>query len=226
MSFIQNVDGFKYAQIFIRDKKFLVSKIVYLNNGFLSHKVLIEDIFSSSGLNYKLGQFSSENDKKFKSRLDASVFTKTGKKYDGKLEMFSKQHLFLQTNQNYLSANSSSFSYKIPVWNVDSLMIPVKRNLGPYLLYGASGGFIIGFIAGYARFDDDWGTKKEFKWLAIGGIGAGIGLLFGWIIGETALQDILTINFSSQYDVVKLKEHSAYYFQQDKSVEEKYVEIK
>ena len=55
--------------------------------------------------------------------------------------------------------------------------------------------------------------------------GAGIGALLGWLIGESMPPDFINIRFNTPYDVTKLKDYSAYYFQYDKFLEEKYVEL-
>ena len=69
------------------------------------------------------------------------------------------------------------------------------------------------------------GIKKETKWLISGAIGAGIGLLLGWLIGESIPPDIITINFNSPYDITKLKDHTAYYFGYGEILGEKYVVV-
>lgn len=221
----KDIDEYKYSQLFLRDEKYLISKITCSNNGILSDTVLVDDISKFSELNYNLSRFKLENDKKFKSSLDASIFTKTGNTYDGKLEMFSKKYLYLNSDFNYYTGSSSPFKFKTPVSRVDSLMIAVKPSVLPYVGYGALGGFGIGLIAGIVTFDDDWGASKELKWLLSGAIGTGIGLLLGWLIGESITPDIITIKFNSPYDITKLSDHTAYYYNYDKSMEEKYVEF-
>ncbi len=222
----QEIEGFEYVQLFLRDKKSLVSKIRLSKNEIFSDTAIVEDISRLNELHLELTKFKMENDEKFANPPDASVFTNAGNNYDGKLEMFSKGHLFLYSDLNYLSGNSSPFNFKIRVTSLDSLMVSVKQSVGQYVGYGAGAGFLIGFIAGYASFDDDWGAKKEVKWLISSGIGAGIGLLLGLLISESIPPDMVTINFNSPYDVIKLSDHSAYYFGYDKTLEEKYIEMK
>jgi len=223
----QDIEGYKYAQLFLRDKKYLVSKITYLNNGILSDTVLIDDISKFSELNYNLSRFEIENDKKFESPLDASVFTNAGNNYDGKLEMFSKRHLFLYSDLNYLTGNSSPFNYKVPVSRTDSLMISVKPSLGPYIGYGALGGVGLGLAA--ALFWINTANLREGYEIYVVGtttlVGAAVGVLVGWIIGETVPPDIINIQFNMPYDITKLRNHSAYYFRYEDSLEQRYIEI-
>ena len=161
-----------------------------------------------------------KNDNRLESPLETTIFTATGSQYNGKLDMFSKKYLFLSEDVN------QPYKYKTSVLQVDSLLIPEKQNVGKYILYGAAGGFVLGFFAGYATFDDDWALPKESKWLITGAIGAGVGFLLGWLIGESLPPDILTVTFNSPNDILKLKEHSAYYYQRNTSIEEQYIEVK
>jgi len=223
--FYEDIDGYKYAQLFLRDRKYLISKITYSNNGIINDTVLVESMSKLYKFKKNMSRFKIENESKFESPVDASVFTNAGNNYDGKLEMFSKKYLYLNSDLNYVSGNSSPFNFKIPITRLDSLMVPVKQSVGPYLIYGSAGGYILGFIVGLATFDDDWGLKKELKWFISGAIGAGVGLLLGWLIGESIPPDILTIKFNSPYDVAKLRDHTAYYYRYDKALGEKYIEI-
>ena len=202
-----------------------MSKITYLDDGILRDTLIIEDYHQLYFLRQNVSKILMENDNKLKSPSDASMFTNTGAKYDGKFEMFSKKYLYLNSDFNYLNANSSGFDYKIPFSLVDSIQIAVKSNDGPYVEYGALGGFVLGLIAGIANFNDDAGADKEIKWVITGGIGAIVGGLLGWLIGESLPPDIVNIRFNTPDDVIKLKDYSAYYFQYNKALEEKYVEL-
>jgi len=220
-----DVNGYKYVQLFKRDGEFLVSKITYLDDGILRDTLIIEDYYQLYFLRQNVTKILMGNDKKLNSPLDASVFTNTGAQYDGRFEMFSKRYLYLNSDFNYLKDNSSAFDYKTPFLIVDSIQIAVKSNDGPYVEYGALGGFALGLIAGIATFNDDMGADKEIKWVVTGGIGAIVGGLLGWLIGESLPPDIVNIRFNTPYDVTKLKDYSAYYFQYNKTLEEKYVEL-
>ena len=124
-----------------------------------------------------------------------------------------------------LSDEYSPFYFKSSVEKIDSMMIPIEKNLLPYIGGGAFIGFLGGFAIGKSIFEDDMGAKKETKWMAIGGIGALVGALFGWVISEAIPNDYITIQFNTPYDVTKLKDYSAYYFQYNKDIEDKYAEL-
>jgi hypothetical protein len=220
-----DIEGYKYAQLFNRDDEFLVSNITYVIDGLIRDTLLINDFHQLYLLRQTLSKFISENDKKLDSPLNAILFTKSGNSYNGKLQLFCKKYLYLSSDFNYLTENSSGFDYKTPFSHVDSIQIAIKSNVGAYAGYGALGGFALGFIAGIATFNDDWGAKKEVKWLVTGAIGAGTGFLIGWLIGELMPPDFVNIRFNTPYDVTKLKDYSAYYFQYNKAIEDKYVEL-
>lgn len=220
----KDIDCFSYAQIFSRDKKFLISKISCVTDGSYTDSVIVEDISKYSDMRLKLNQFSMKNDKMLESPINAWVFTSEANKYEGKLNMFSKKFLYLSSNISYSTGEQMPFFFKASVEKIDSLMIPQEKNLLLYIGGGAFVGFLGGFFIGTATFEDDWGTNKEVKWMATGGIGALVGALLGWIIGESIPNDYITIRFNSPSDVTKLKDYSAYYFRYDKSVEDMYVE--
>ncbi|MBE0571504.1 MAG: hypothetical protein IH618_08170 [Ignavibacteriaceae bacterium] len=222
----QDVDEYKYAQLFSRDGEFLVSKITYLDDGILRDTLTIEDYHQLYFLRQNVSKIIMENDKKLNSPLDASVFTNTGAQYDGRFEMFSKKYLYLNSDFNYLTGNSSGLDFKTSFSHVDSIQIAIEPNVGPYVGYGALGGFALGFIAGIATFNDDWALQKETKWTIFGAFGAVTGFLLGWLIGESVPPDLVNIRFNTPNDVVKLKDYSAYYFQYNKTLEEGYLELK
>ena len=221
-----DVEGFNYAKIFSRNNKFLVSEISYFNNGFSVDTVIIENISKLSEMRIKINQFAMQNDKRLKSSIDVSVFSSSSRRYDGQLKMFSKKFLYLYSDKNYLSDKYSSFYFKSSFENIDSMMIPIEKNLLPYIGGGAFIGFLGGFAIGKSIFEDDMGANKETKWMATGGIGAIAGALLGWIIGAAIPNNYITIKFNSPYEVTKLKDYSGYYYRYDKSIEEKYVELK
>ncbi len=221
-----DIDGFQDAQLFVRNDKNFVSKINYKDEGLLKRKILVESISAFHDLKNRMSQFKIENDHKYELPLPTSVFTRSGSQFDGRLKMFSKIYLYVNSDTEYGENERSPIKFKVAFSKIDSLSIPVKQSTGKYLLYGVGGGTILGFIIGYATFDDDWGLPKESKWLISGAIGAGIGFLFGWLIGESLPPNILTITFNYPTDILKLKEYSAYYYQKNRSIEEQYVEMK
>jgi len=221
----QNIDGYEYAQLYSRDKNILVSKIVCTSNSLSYDTLLIQDITNLSDMRSKLSLFIVENDKRFDSPPEVFIFTSSGNSYEGKLDMFSKQFFFLTSNTNYVSEKNSSFKFKTPIANVDSVMIGMKKNMLPYVGGGAFLGFLSGFLIGTATFEDDMGADKEVKWAVSGAIGALVGTFLGWLIGESVPNDYQTIQLYNRDSIIKLKDFAAYDFQYNKSSKEKYVEV-
>ena len=224
------IEGFKYAQLFNRNKKFLVSKINYVNiDGIENVFTKIEDYIKLAEIRNQIYQVQKENiDKK---PISATIRMITGNSCMGKLKMFSKRHLYLDVNEYPENEGTNNSKYKIPIKRIDFITIKqekgFEKNL-PYIGYSMLGGGALGFVIGLSN-DDYWDMLSPFERGGITGlIGLGIGAFVGIIIGEIVEEPFIdmTITFNSANDILKLKEYSAYYFQQDKSVEEKYVEIK
>lgn len=222
-----DIEGFKHAQLFNRDNKFLISRITFLNNSILRDTLLVEDYHQLYFLRQHLTKFKLENDKKSEFPLTVSLFTKSGKDYNGRLQCFSKKYLYLNSDVNYLTDSPSTFNFQTPISKIDSMQISVNRGIGPYLGYGALGGAALGAAVGIYWINNVNFWKGYGKYIV--GIttltGAGIGLLLGWLVESTLSPDILIVRFNSPYDIVKLKEYSTYYFQYDKSLVGKYLEI-
>ena len=220
-----DIDGFEYAQLFSRDRKYLISKVSFSSYDRFVDTVIVENISRLFELHSQLLQFEIDNDKKFESPPDATVFTNSGNNFDGRLEIFSKKFLYLQSDLNYFTNSSSPFRFKTPITKVDSLSITVKKNMFPYVGGGALVGFLGGFIIGTATAKTDWPFKKEVTWFITGGIGLATGALIGWLIGESLPPDFVNIRFNTPYDITKLKDYSAFYFHYNKAIEDNYVEL-
>ena len=224
-----DIGCYKYAQLFERDKKFLVTKITCLDDGKSRDTLLVNDYHELYLLRKQISSFMVENDKRFESPADVSVFTKSGNKYDGKLEMFSKNYLFLYSDLKDITDKTSPFRNRIPFSKVDSLTIQgLKPDVGSYIGYGALGGAGLGLGIGLYWINTE--NFREGYGIYIVGIttlvGAGVGALIGWLIGESLPPDFVNIRFNTPYDVIKLKEYSSYYSGFDYSLEEKYLELK
>lgn len=224
----RDFDDYKYAQLYLRDNKLFVSKI-YSKYGKVRDKVLVEDISEFEDSQMKLYQIILDNEKKFQSPLNASVFIDNGHNYNGKLEMFSKKFLYFNSEMDYLTGDSSPFKFKTQLQKVDSLRIQAKKpNLLPYIGYGALGGAAIGAVIGVYWANNYENLYEDHDKYLIGIsslVGAVIGVFVGYIINTTAPLEFITIRFTSPNDILKLKDYSPYYFNYRKSLEESYVEL-
>lgn len=223
----KDFDKFKYAQIYSRNNKFFVSKITHSKYGKARDKVLVEDISKFKELQMELDQIILENEKKFQSPLNASIFLHNGHSYTAKLEMFSKKYLYFNSDIDYLTGNSSPFRFKTSLKQVDSLKLQAKKpNLLPYVGYGSLIGAGIGALTGVILISSESWMVSDGA--ILGGatlIGWGVGALIGLVIGSVTPTEFITIKFNSPNDILKLKNYSAYYFNYRKSLEESYVEL-
>ena len=231
-----DIEGFKYAQLFIRNNQSLVSKITCLENGIEKRLSLMENISKLSKINSKLYKLEEENINKSENPPEASLSIRNENILNGKLKMFSKKYLFLDSKVDNSNYESQLSYYKVPLTQVNYLHLTqengFEKNL-KYIGYGALGGGALGFLIGYAADDNGqlsgWEMLDDFERAAVAGlIGIGVGALVGLIIGEIAepFYSEFTITFNSPNDILKLKEYSAYYYQQDKTLEEQYIEVK
>lgn len=224
----QDFDDYKYAQLFLRDNKFFVSKI-YSDYGKVRDKVLVEDISKLKDLQMKLYQIILDNERKFQSPLNASVFTDNGQNYNGKLEMFSKKYLYFNSEMDYLTGNSSPFRFKTSLQKIDSLKLQAKKpNLLPYVGYGALSGAAIGIAIGvyWANNYENLYEGHDKYLIGISGlVVAGIGAFIGYIINTSVPKDFISIKINSTNDLINLRDYAPYYFNYRKSLEESYVEL-
>ena len=224
----KDFDDYKYAQLFLRDNKFFISKI-YSQYGKVRDKVLVEDISEFKDLQIKLYQIILDNEKKFQSPLNTSVFIVDGHNYNCKLEMFSKKYLYFNSEIDYLTGNSSAFRFKTPLQKVDSLRIQAQKpNLLPYVGYGGLGGAAIGVLIGvyWANNYENLYEGHDKYLIGISGLaGAGIGAFVGYIVNTIVPKDFISIKINSTNDLIYLKDYAPYYFNYRKSLEESYVEL-
>ena len=224
----RDFDDYKYAQLFLRDNKFFVSKI-YSKYGKVRDKVLVEDISEFKDLQMKLYQIILDNEKKYQSPLNASVFIVNGHNYNGKLEMFSKKYLYFNSEIDYLTGDSSPFKFKTPLQKIDSLRIQAKKpNLLPYVGYGALGGAAIGVAIGVywaSNYENLYEGHDKYLIGISGLVGAGIGAFVGYIIYTAVPKDFISIKINSTNDLINLKDYAPYYFNYRKSLEESYMEL-
>lgn len=224
----RDFEDYKYAQLFLRDNKFFVSKI-YSNYGKVRDKVLVEDISEFKDLQMKLYQIILDNEEKFQSPSNASILLDNGNGYNGKLEMFSKKYLYFNSDIDYLTENSSPFKFKTLVTKVDSLRIQAKKpNLLPYVGYGALSGAAIGVAIGvyWANNYENLYEGHDKYLIGISGlVVAGIGAFIGYIINTSVPKDFISIKINSTNDLINLKDYAPYYFNYRKSLEESYMEL-
>ena len=89
------IEGYEYAMVFIRNNEELISRVTFSENGILKDTVLINDLSILENTRSKIEQIEKEYDKKIELLHDVKVTTNDDKTYEGVLDGFSKNHLYL-----------------------------------------------------------------------------------------------------------------------------------
>jgi len=136
------IKGFDYAIFYIREKKLLISDVTYQINGDSRDTTIKEGLYRLGILRKEIAQnrmlHSEENNKP----QWVTILSLTGNKYQGNLEMYNENYLYLNTPYQF------SY-YKISSSSVESISISGESKILPALGVGISIGFIIGTIIGY-----------------------------------------------------------------------------
>lgn len=215
----QNVDGFEYAVFYIRDNKELISKVTSKLERVNKDTLFIQNISVLENVRLKIKKIDGENNKKLESPREVIVFAKDENQYKGLLEMFSKENLYL------ISAEQSDYRYKIPISNVERIVLPGESNVLSTLGIGALIGAGVGALIGLAASDDGGFITKEGQ-VAAGGIFFGlIGAIIGLVSGLVSSESDLEIHIKKDSDILMLKNIAYYYFIYNETREKKYVEI-
>ena len=229
------IDGYEYSTVYININKKLISKITFLENGILRDTILINDLSVLQNTRLKMEEIENEFDKKIKSLREVDVTMKNKREFGGTLKGISKNYLFLQSSYNYLTNHESKFNYRIPLSEVDRVLIKGESNYLSPVLWGAGIGFATGILApiGFSvifqeSIDSDSEPEVEFSsellpaGLICAVLGAGIGYIIGWLTSENDLP----IKFASDRSVLRLKDYAHYNFRDLKKINEEYQEIK
>jgi len=220
----QNIEGFEYAVFYIRDNKYLVSKVTYFLEGSLRDTTFIQILSALLSSRTRMEQIEKENNKEIESSRECIVATKNGTRFNAKLEMYSKKNLYLASSQNTLSINPTELKFKLPIQKVDSLIFLAESNALSSMGWGALIGLGLGAIGAFAGPSDPnpgiaGGIGKAFGLIA----GPILGGLIGLIVGSSSDEEIIEIG--SQYDILALKGKTKYYFRYDESIERSYKKI-
>ena len=214
----QNIEGFEYALFYIRDNKHLVSKVTFTKEGLSRDTVFIQTLSALQSSKTRIEQIEKESNKKIDSSEEFIIVTKNGNQYECKLEMFSKNSLYLVSEKNNSTFNSTELKFKLPLSSVDNLILPGESNtlscIGEGALITTGAGLMMVLFAG--------GEGAAILFLPIvAAFGAIVGLVAGLI--SSSDDEIFQIDY--QDDILKLKDYAKYYFRYEDSLEQRYIEI-
>ena len=172
-----NVEGFQEVSLFLRDNDKIVSKLKLKISNKIADSIVVNSLMALKMVRLSIAKLDDENNKK--PELEAIINLKDEKSIEEQLVMFSKNDLYLISENNVGSEISQSNALKIPALNVNEINILGQNKTWSHAGWGALVGLAIGGILGFASGDDETGLvqfQSEEKAL-------GLGLVFGIIGG-------------------------------------------
>jgi len=219
----QQIDGFEYAVFYIRDNKQLISKVTYSYDDTIRDTTIIQELSALQNIRrdiYKIGKWKNE---KIESLREVKITSRNGEKYSGVLEMFSKEYMYLYSDEDWL-LRIKEHRYKIKISEVDTVFIMGESNVLSSTGWGALAGVLAGAVIGVTMTPQNY-DSGEFALAGAAIIGT-IGGIIGLIVGLLSSTDDIIITINSQKDIPKLIDYAKYYFKYDENIEKIYTEIK
>ena len=200
-------DDFDKAEFYIRDNKYFVTKIKSFRQSSLYDAILVQNLSSLDSLRSIISE-AEMIDEQSDLKSEVVVITKTGDRYEGELEMFSKKYLYLYSDKSISTGGISHLRVKIPVSNVEGVILPGDSYTLAGMGFGALAGLLVGIgFAASAESRQIW--YYDSKMLVAGFfvvLGAGIGALIG-LFASTSDD---TIEIGSTNSLIQLKELCRY----------------
>jgi hypothetical protein len=210
------IEGFQKAELFIRDNKYLVSKIFFFSQNKMLDTILVQPLAVLDSLRLQVNLIQEEYDDKLDFPVKVKIKDLIGNKYEGELEMFSKQYFYLYSEDGIITHNTSHLRVKIPVSDIESIVVFGGSKVLSSMGWGALAGFILGV---YGSTDASTqssgllgkGDMDDFTYsTCMGLLGASAGAFYGLIVGLILPSSEELIEFNSIYDLIKLKEYVKY----------------
>ena len=216
----QQIDGFEYAVLYIRDNKELISKVTFKSESMFHDTFFIQNLSVLENVRSTIKKIDAENNKNLNSPSDVIILTKDENKYKGLLEMFSEENLYLLSNEH------PDYRYKVPISKVDKIIISGESKVLSTMGWGALIGLGIGVAIGLAAADGE-GFISPGATVAAAGVGFSlIGAILGLIAGLAGSESDQEIQIDKDNDILQLKSIAYYYFIYDEGIENDYAEIK
>jgi len=212
----QNIEGFKYAVFYIRDDKYLVSKVTYSISSISKDTTFIQSLLALEDVRTRFDKIEIENNEKLENETEIVLYLTDGKEINGILRMFSKSSVYLILEDQHQRYNFQSNALRIPLVKIEQIKILGPSKVWSYTVYG--------LLFGLALFPINYlvGGYAYFTGLVLNPITGG---LVGLIVGALSSSDEDEFTIEIQSDILKLKEYAKYYIRYDEELEEKYIEI-
>jgi len=201
-------DDFEKAVFFIRNDKYFVSKITLSQQGNSTDAVLVQPLSSLDSIRALISELEKRYDNS-EVRSEVSIITLSGDKYEGKLEMFSKKYFYLYSDKSIATGGTSHLRVKIPVSNIEAIILPGESYTLPGMGWGALAGLVVGLVVSLTSVESQNFWIYDSKMMVTGFfavLGAGIGALIG--LGTSTSDEVIEI--TTTYDLIKLKELAKY----------------
>ena len=223
-----DIDGYQKASLFIRDNSKLVSRLQLDISSELVDTAFIQPLSILKKVRTEISKIDKENDNRLKIEADVLISLNDSRSISGRLSMYSKNYLYL-ISENEVAINfPQSNTLKIPVSNVNQINMLGKNKTWSYAGWGALIGLVVGGISYFSTNENnstntsiDGGGFNDAEIITAPIFGGLIGLIIG---GASSTNDEV-YRIDSEYDLLKLKDYAKYYFQYDESVEKIYVEL-
>ena len=219
---LQNISGFEKATFYIRDNKYLISKIIFKRNETFFDTLAVQSLSVLDAMRSNVERILLENKTKVSSPREVIILTREGKEFSGKLEMFSKDNLYLSSTKNLQAEESAERNSLIPANKLEKVTFESKSNVLASVGWGVLAGAALGGTMALASGDNE---LAQGLFLIAGAFFSVVGGAIGYFIGMSGSEDEVVIRIDNQIDLLKLKNYAKYYFRNDKTLEEKYVEL-
>ena len=207
--------GFEHATIYIRDNKFLISRLTYItDNGEERDTTQIKPLNTLGNIRTYIHTINTEYEQKIEKISSSALVTITtadGQMLTGNITRIDNEGLVLlippenQVTEGYKAKTNLVTIEKNQIKNV---LIPGETKTLPYMGWGALIGAGLGAIIGFASGDDTEGWLRFSAGEKALGAGIALGLLgvvTGLIVGISTSTDDETIEVKSDEDFNKLK---------------------
>jgi len=223
-----DVEGYQQASLYIRDNNKLVSKLKLKISNKIVDSSVVNLLSALKSVRQNISKLDEENNLKSRNEPDVIISLKDERLVKGQLIMFSKDNLYLKSENEDPNKISQSADLKISNLSVSEINIVGQDNTWSSAGMGVLIGALLGGILGFAAGDDESGFiqfSSEEKALGLGITFGILGGLIGLIAGSSSSTDDYIIRYNSKMDLLKLKDYSKYYFRREESIDEKYKEF-
>ncbi|MBT8379165.1 MAG: hypothetical protein KJN64_08035 [Ignavibacteria bacterium] len=225
ISLYPEVENFKSAVFYIRDKEQFISEIHISNDDSNYVVTRIQNQRSLDSIRTIISKVDYANNLLMSEWHDITLTTTDGRVISGDLSMFDDKYIYIiaeDVRADHIGRNP----YKIPYTQISTLVLEGSSNFLTGMCIGGGAGTLLGVIIALAVGEDPKTTDNSLKncganlgeGVSAVAIGLGIalaGVTIGAIVGASTSTDDEVITFESELDLLKLKGHAGYLLDKD-----------